>query len=180
MVVFPTPRLVVFALILAALSGCESLTDAECVSADWYQIGVTDGAEGRGTDRIEAHRKACADVGVAPDAERWLAGRERGLRLYCTPAKAYEVGREGRSIRPGCTEVELQRMAPAYEEGRNYWRLELEIRDLKSDIREIDHDLASLPPDASAARARLFAERARLLSRLSLVELQQRRYAIWP
>lgn len=173
-------RPIFLSILFVALAGCESLTDAECQSADWYQIGVVDGAEGRGPDRIDSHRKACADVGIAPSPERWLAGRERGLRLYCTPGKAYEVGREGHSIRAGCTQAEMRRMSPAYEHGRNYWRIEQEIDDIEWDISEIDSDLIALPSDAGGMRARLYAERSRLSSRLALLELQQRRYATWP
>jgi hypothetical protein len=116
---------------------------------------------------------------VTPDAETWLKGRERGLRLYCVPRKAYEVGREGRSIAEGCTADERARMAPAFEWGRQYWRLELEAEDLRSDIREIGRELASLPAD-SPRRAALISRRALLVSRLGAVELRQRRYATWP
>ncbi len=166
--------------LVAALAGCESLTDAECQSADWYQIGVRDGSEGRAPDFVEAHQRACASAGIAPDVSRWMEGRERGLRLYCTPAKAYQVGRGGGSVRPGCTPAEMQALSAAYQKGAAYWRVELQIRDIESDLREIDRDLASLPPTESAMRARLYAERARLSSQLTLLQLEQRRYASWP
>jgi hypothetical protein len=172
-------RAVLPALALLALASCASLTEEECRAGDWFQIGVADGAEGRGTDRIEAHRRACADAGVTPDTEAWLKGRERGLRLYCVPRKAYEVGRQGRSVAEGCTAAERARMAPAHEWGRQYWRLELQADDLRGEIREIGRELASLPPD-SPRRAALVARRSLLVSRLGTVELQQRRYATWP
>lgn len=164
---------------LLALAACASLTEEECRAGDWFQIGVADGAEGRGTDRIEAHRRACADTGVTPDTEAWLAGRERGLRLYCVPQKAYRVGREGRSIAEGCTTGERARMQPAWEWGREYWRLEIQADGLRSEIRAINREIASLAPDAPG-RGGLFARRALLISRLGTVELRQRRYATWP
>lgn len=172
-------RAVLPLLALLALGSCASLTEEECRAGDWFQIGIADGAEGRGTDRIEAHRRACADVGVTPDTEAWLRGRERGLRLYCVPRKAYEVGRQGRAIAEGCTPAERARMAPAFEWGRQYWRLELQADDLRGEIREIGRELASLPPD-SPRRGALIARRSLLISRLGTVELQQRRYATWP
>ncbi len=170
------------AFLLAALIGlfsCASLTEEECQVADWYDIGVTDGAEGRGTDRIEAHRRSCADIGVTPDLEAWLKGRTAGLRLYCTPEKAYRVGRDGRSIAEGCTAAELRRMEPAYETGRMYWRIGLEIDDLRSEIRSLDSDLAGLPA-GSPALGTLLARRSMLIGELRLAEMRQRRYATWP
>lgn len=174
-------RLIAVLSLMGALAGCASLTDEECRVADWYQIGVSDGAEGRGTDRIEAHRRACSDVGIAPNAERWLEGRTRGLRLYCTPEKAYRVARGGGSLRSGCTAAEVQRLMPAYEWGQLYWDYEVEIDDTRSDISEINHhiSLASANNDTGIL-GRLYAERARLISRLNLLELRQNRYAIWP
>ncbi len=167
------------ALYLLLLPACVSLTEEECRAGDWDRIGVSDGAEGRSPDHIEAHRRACARAGVSPDAEAWLRGRERGLRLYCTPAKAYEVAREGRTLRPGCTSEEIARLQPAYDWGREYWRLELRIQDLRSEIRAINREVVTLPP-GSPRRGSLYARRSMLVSRLHLLELQQRRYATWP
>lgn len=176
----PLARVIAALALVVALGSCASLSEEECLAGDWRQIGVNDGAEGRGTDHIEAHRRACAPVGVSPDAEAWLAGREAGLRLYCRPAKAYEVARRGGEIRAGCTSAELTRMMPAYDWGENYWRLELQIDDVESDISAIDSDIVALPPDAGARRSMLLSRRALLSSRLSLYRTQQRRYATWP
>ena len=171
------PLLLIAALLV--LAACTTLSEEECRAGDWFQIGVSDGAEGRGTDRIEAHRRACAPAGIAPDVEAWLRGRERGLRLYCVPPKAYEAGRRGRAIAEGCTAAELTRMRPAWEWGRQYWRLELEADSLRSDIRDITSDLASLPADG-AGRGSLLARRSMLITQLRMVEARQRRFATWP
>ena len=173
-------RLFMLLCATALLAACASLTEDECRAADWYQIGYADGSEGYSPDRLESHRQACAKIGVSPDAETWFEGRERGLRLYCTPIKAYEVARRGSTMRAGCTAAETRALMPAFDWGRAYWRLEQEIDDIESDIREIDSEIAALPPDAASTRSRLLAERARLSSRLWLLESQQDRYASWP
>lgn len=170
---------VLAACCLSVLAACASLTREECRAADWERIGAADGAEGRGPDRIEAHRRACAGAGVSPDAQAWLRGREQGLRLYCTPAKAYQVARQGRALQPGCTAEEVRRLQPAFDWGRNYWRLELRIDDIRGEIRAIDRAIVSPAPGAPGA-ASLYARRSMLVSRLHLLELQQRRYASWP
>jgi hypothetical protein len=164
---------------LAALAACAAMTEEQCRGADWRAVGVADGAEGRGPERLEAHRRACAPASVTPDARAWEAGRQEGLRLYCRPAKAYDVARRGGAIRAVCTSAELERMQAAYDWGREYWRLELEIEDLRSEIRAIDREIARLPPGAGSFGG-LLARRAMLESRLGLAELRQRRYATWP
>lgn len=175
----PAARALAALVLLLFLTACASLTEEECRAADWSRIGLRDGAEGRGTDHIEAHRRACAGIGVSPDAEAWLRGRERGLRFYCTPTKAYEVARDGRTLRPGCTVEEIEQLQPGYDWGREYWRLELRIQDLRSEIRAIDREIAMLNP-TSPQRGSLYARRSMLVSRLHLFELQQRRYDTWP
>lgn len=172
-------RLLIASGLLTALGACASLSEAECRAADWRAIGLDDGAEGRGEARLEAHRRACDGAGVSPDAAAWRAGREAGLRLYCTPARAYSEARAGRDLAEGCTAEELALLAPAFERGESYWRIELEIDRLRGDIREIDRALAAAPRDAPG-RGGLYARRSMLLSRLHLAELRQRRYADWP
>ncbi len=39
---------------------------------------------GRTVERLGDHRRACAEHGVAPHTERYLAGRSEGLKSFCT------------------------------------------------------------------------------------------------
>jgi len=167
-------------LVFLVLAGCATLTKEECQSADWYQIGVTDGAEGYGAERLQSHRRACAKVGVSPDAEQWLAGRERGLRLYCTSSKAFEEGQNGRTIRGGCTPSETRAMMPAWEWGRMWWQLQQEIISINSEITTIDDDITALPADDTVGLGRLTAEQMHLRNRLRLLYLRQHRYESYP
>lgn len=82
-----------------AITGCAGLSKAECQVADWYQIGAKDGANGHDWNRLAAHAKACAKVGVTPDRDTWERGRQAGLHSYCTPANAYRVGSQGSSLK---------------------------------------------------------------------------------
>lgn len=176
----PHPRLAGPLALLLALAGCATLTPEECRTADWYRIGVADGAEGWGTGRIEQHRRACAETGVSPDAAAWLRGRLAGLRQYCTPATAHEVGRRGGAIAPGCTEGELVTMRPAHRWGEIFWQLGLEIVGIEADIAAAEAELRHLPPAATSTRIRLQREILWLESRLILLHAEQRRYAYWP
>ena len=87
---------------IGALPGCASLSQKECAAADWYSIGVRDGANGRGEEYLAEHAKACAELDITPDRERWLDGRDRGLERYCTTRNGYRVGEVGGSYNGVC------------------------------------------------------------------------------
>ena len=165
---------------LLALSSCASLNEDQCRAGDWREIGFADGAAGRGAERIEAHRKACAEYGIVPDAAAWRTGRDQGLRLYCVPAKAYDVGSRGLSIAPGGTAAELTAMRPAHDRGRRYHDIGLRIDDVERDISRIEQRLLVLPPAAAGERSWLVSERSRLSARASRLRAEQRLYARWP
>src|SRR5215510_6314044 len=71
-------------LLVTLVAGCASMDRTQCTSANWYAIGLEDGARGQPLERLGAHRRACAEHAVAPDAERYVAGRNDGLKSFCT------------------------------------------------------------------------------------------------
>ena len=173
-------RIMLAAAGLCALAACASLSEDQCRAGDWRGIGFADGAQGRSPDHIARHQKACAGIGVTPDLQAWLAGRQEGLQRYCTPATAYRVGRNGQSIAPYCSAAQLASMRPAHDQGRAYYQIGQDISAERDALAEVDYILRRLPADAGAERARLYAERSRIERRLSMLESRQRRYAGWP
>ncbi len=165
---------------LTALAACASLSEDQCRAGDWRGIGFSDGAQGRSPDHIARHQKACAKVGVTPDLQAWLSGRQEGLLRYCTPANAYRVGRGGQSVAPYCSAAQLASMRPAYEHGRAYHQIGQDISDERSALSDVDRIIRGLPSEAASERARLYAERWRIERRVYMLENRQRRYARWP
>jgi hypothetical protein len=99
---------------LAALQGCASISKSECLTANWEDVGVRDGANGRGEEYLIQHSKACAEVGVTPDRESWLKGRDRGLERFCVPQRAYSIGEYGGHFDVGiCRGFDEDRLARA-------------------------------------------------------------------
>src|SRR6476646_7256567 len=84
------------------LAGCASLDRGECLNANWYAIGVEDGARGQPLERLGVHRRACAEYAVAPDAERYVAGRNEGLKSFCTYERGFSQGRGGHAYSGAC------------------------------------------------------------------------------
>jgi hypothetical protein len=105
---------------LSALPGCASISKSECLSANWEDVGVRDGANGRGEEYLIQHSKACAEVGVTPDRESWLKGRDRGLERFCVPQRAYSIGESGSNFDIGiCRGFDEDRLARAYDLGHD-------------------------------------------------------------
>jgi hypothetical protein len=87
----------------ALVVSCATLSEQECRHARWGEIGRQDGREGRGVDRLAEHTEACRKLGIAPDEPLWRAGREEGLRSYCTALNGREVGARGGTYRGVCS-----------------------------------------------------------------------------
>ena len=90
------------AVALAALQGCATLSEADCLSADWAVMGESDGQRGRPLSELNRYRRQCAEYGVVPDTQAYMQARERGLTVYCTHSNGYREGRLGARGEPVC------------------------------------------------------------------------------
>ena len=149
--------------LLVVLAGCASLDKAECVNADWYTIGLEDGARGRSIERLGQHRRACAEHRVTPDPERYLAGRSEGLKSFCTPQRGYASGRAGQAFAEVCPAELAGAFAAGWREGRDLYELTRRHNALQAEIRKSKEAIMRGIPDPRA-RARE-VERLESLSR---------------
>jgi len=100
------------------LAGCtRGMDTAECVTADWRAIGFEDGSNGRGANAIASGRKACAEHGVTPNFEAYMAGRDRGLAQYCRPQNGYRLGTRGVRYSGVCPSAQEPAFQAAHTEG---------------------------------------------------------------
>jgi len=151
---------------LASLSGCASLSKSECLNANWEDVGIRDGANGQPEEYLIQHSTACAKVGVTPDRERWLSGREQGLERFCTAQRAYQIGEYGGSFDAAiCRNYDQERLFDAYNKGRDVNRLSGEIASIDNQIRDIHAALDNKNLEAK--------ERERLAYRLGQLEYQR-------
>ena len=153
-------------LALATLGGCASISKSECLSANWEDVGVRDGANGRGEEYLIQHTKACAEVNVTPDRESWLKGRDRGLERFCVPQRAYQVGEYGGSFDVGiCRGFDEDRLSRAFERGRDVHRISEDINSLNDEIQSLRNRLERKDLEQK--------ERERLIYRLGQLEYQR-------
>lgn len=169
---------------LVVLTACSNLSESECKGGDWYGIGIQDGTKGRLLTYFEKHVKACSKFGVTPQEVPWREGRERGLRLYCTPENAYQVGRGGRAFSPVCTAEEAADMSLPNSIGLKYYRLGERIDRLKADLDDLPFEAVRTGTETDEEYSRRIAhlrlEKLRLESEIWRLESEQRRYATWP
>ena len=163
-------------------SGCATLSEGECHTADWYQLGRVDGQRGYDLSRLYEHQEACAEFGIRPDAKAYYRGRQVGLASYCTRANGYEEGREGHRYRGVCPPKYEQRFLAAYRDGKLVHEVEEDIEDVE---RYIDRQERVLDDDDSSSKARedarhelrtFFDQLRRLNRELSRLERTMTRY----
>lgn len=87
----------------ALLSGCATLSKAQCEAGDWYNLGVSDGARGLPISQIDEHVSACAEHGISVNRSLYEGGRTQGLQSYCRLDRAESDGRAGRTNYHACT-----------------------------------------------------------------------------
>lgn len=168
---FFTPLTLVGVLGLT-LSGCASMDLAECQTADWETIGYQDGADGRPSEDISRHRKACAKHGVTPILASYVDGWHDGVERYCVPQNGFNAGASGRHYAGVCPADLEDGFLIAFSDGN-------QLHILRSSVQQISHRIArdqdridSITKSIRKKEVRLIAadgtveERAKLLADL--------------
>jgi hypothetical protein len=137
------------------LAGCATLDKDECRTADWYAIGLEDGARGRALERLGDHRRACAQHDVAPNTERYLAGRNEGLKSFCTFERGYSEGRAGHTYAGACPAPLANVFLGGYQRGRELHELHRQLSVLESDIARSKKALTDGIPNPYSRAAEL-------------------------
>jgi len=172
------------AALLAFLGACASLTQEQCLSADWRAIGYNDGVRGKLESYITRHFDACSKVGVTPDVQAWQAGRVQGLPLYCTPSNAYNVGRAGNELSPVCPASQQNSLFYSWDWGQEYYLITGQISTLESEERDIQRQILALVAPLTPEQTLLLAslnDRLRFISsEIFRLNDRRRRYASAP
>lgn len=173
------PALLPVALVaLLGLSGCATLSEGECRTADWQQLGRQDGAQGQPRARLFEHHRACAEYGIDPDAEAYYLGRERGLLDYCTPANGFRQGRRGVRYQGVCPALLEANFLERYRQGLALHEAEAVLAETAREIERAERRLYDEDTDAEQ-RQRLHQELRRLyqdyrLRQRELLRLERR------
>jgi len=128
-----------------ALANCASLSEKQCRSQDWQNIGYRDGSNGHSDFRMSDHQEACAKYDIAPDSNAYDTGRQRGLERYCTITGGLRAGRNGGVYAGVCPAKTEAAFLHAYQLGLEINRAEERLNAIRSErnavryrLREID------------------------------------------
>lgn len=130
------------------------MSPEECRTVDWYEQGHRDGQRGQPRSYAENHREACAKVGVALDMPRYQAGRDLGIKTYCTPEVGLQEGRLGRSYQNVCPPALEPRFLERYRAGYRVHQAEQRVDDLDREQRNKEHALRKAKDDHTRSRLR--------------------------
>jgi len=137
-----------------ALAGCASMSPEECLKADWHQKGVQDGRSGKARHYMDEHAKACREVGVTPDTQQYMVGREEGLRQYCTPSSGFEEGRRGHSYAQVCPADLEPGFLARFRDGRRVYDAQQRVYTASSRVNDKERAVFMAHDDKDKARLR--------------------------
>jgi hypothetical protein len=158
-------------LVLAALllGGCATMSEEECVTADWHTIGYEDGAAGQTVAMLGKRRQACADHGVQPNANAYRAGRDEGLELYCTEMRGYRIGRAGGTYGGVCPQDLEGLFLVGYESGRELYQAQRAVNEVTSAIQSAHNEREHILDDITEMSAHLVSDEATKEERIELL-----------
>ena len=132
---------------IAALTGCSSMSEKECLSTDWRTVGYEDGVNGYSGDRIGRYRNMCSEHGVTPNLAEYQAGREQGLHEFCKPANGFRVGAHGASYGGVCPAELDQSFVDAYQSGHQLYVLRSRVSSTQNEIYSMHNELDRIDSD---------------------------------
>ena len=127
------------AVAVGALAGCATMSKEACLQGDWGAQGFKDGEAGRAQSRLDDHAKACAKVGVVPEAGPYFQARDQGLKLYCTQDRGFGEGREGNSYHGVCPPGAERGFLVGYADGQLVHAAVSRLSQAESDRDSADH-----------------------------------------
>lgn len=146
--------MLVFAGGALLLSGCASMSPEECMTAQWHEQGMRDGQNGYPRSRAAEHQEACSKVGMQIDMVQYQAGRDIGIRHYCTPENAIEQGRIGRSYQNSCPPELEPQFLDNYRSGYRVYTAQQQVNRLDGELNTTERRLRKAKDDAERSRLR--------------------------
>lgn len=144
------------AVVTSLLGGCATLSEQQCQSVDWWQLGQSDAMYGYAGSRVELHRQACAKIGIAPDDAAWHDGYAQALPAFCVGGQGYVVGARNGGYHGQCPPELARDFLDGYRLGQSLHELDKRIAE---EDKEIDRLRKSMRSDEATDVSRKIDER---------------------
>jgi hypothetical protein len=146
------PLSILSVALMAFFLGCATLSKNECLEADWFEIGRKDGSLGKPRALFQKHMDACTKHGISPNREAYYAGRDEGLRIYCSEENGFEQGRLGRKYQHVCPlDLEPEFLAGFYA-GREIYEYKSKVASLEKQLRSIENQIEAKEKDLHSSK----------------------------
>ena len=137
---------------------CATLSKEECHSADWQMIGFEDGSQGHHSQRIGAHREACAEHGVTPNMEHYLLGHKKGLGNYCNFRNGLLLGERGGSYNGVCPAPLDQEFRKGYRDGKALYAMQEELQAIENDYQTTLQEINEMETELGQKKEMIIAQ----------------------
>ena len=134
-------------LITLTLAGCATMSPEECRFANWNDVGLRDGLDGKPLALLGTRASDCAENGVRVDQAAYLKGRESGLRSYCRLDNAVPLGLNGGSYEGVCPAQIDGEFRRRFQLGYNVHAANAEVARIDSRIQSQERRLRTLDRD---------------------------------
>lgn len=156
-------------LVIAALSGCASMSSEECANSDWVAVGYEDGSRGATSDKFGTRRKACAKHGITADFQAYQQGRSEGLVEFCQPSRGYNLGVNGGTYHGVCDVAMEEEFLDAYRVGYELHSLRSNVSNANSKIYYKEAELERIKDKIRATEADLISDEVTTEDRILLL-----------
>ena len=110
---------VLLVIVCGMLSSCSSLKRKRkqyCKNLDIYKLAYNEALEGE-ANRFNFHNQKCLEYKVQLNKDRYKAGWEAGLKLFCVKDYAYQHGVKGKSYNKTCPKDKEPAFLISYKKG---------------------------------------------------------------
>lgn len=106
------------AVVVTVLPGCvKRLSKQQCISMNWYELGMKDGSAGKTKSMLGKEINDCARYKLTVDTNAYAKGWRKGVRQFCQPSNAYDLGAAGRQYNRVCPTDLARNFSHAWRRG---------------------------------------------------------------
>lgn len=124
------------------MNACATMDQADCEAANWHDVGLQDGEQGKKSRHYAKRQKQCRAFGIPVDVDAYQDGWQLGIKRYCTENNGYQVGVSGGFYAHSCPAASKHVFFSAYQVGRNIHTHQAKLDRLQRKIEDLGDRLA--------------------------------------
>ena len=146
--------------ILAVTAACSSAPSRkDCEQTDYYQMGLSDGKDGKDTERFQKLKDSCGSEGIAVTQDlqsKYAYGRQVGMAQYCDGGRGASDAKSGKS-----DSICMKEKIPPYETA------------YRKELMSVQEKQAQQQKDIEESRIKLQSQQEKLRTERERLKRQQ-------